>query len=243
MTTSVNPTIWTLEPANGPGRAAVLRDAAGHPRAHVLPGNPLADDWSPPASLPSDPGDLILWTGAMGDGPFAPHPHTWMSPGRTRLTERLADLAEALSRGPEPGRRLLLRPHARHVLSDPPSVRSFLRDAGDLPIGLCLEPAALFEATMLGDAAEEHVERILGGLGDLTDVHLRGDVEPPAGVPIPDPLPASGKGPLVAGPAPDAPCELVPAGEGHLPMDQLDAAADRWLAVTAIRVEGSPGLA
>jgi sugar phosphate isomerase/epimerase len=180
-----------------------VRAADGRVLGTVAGGNPLAGNWEPPAEFE---GDLILWSGTLGESLTEAHPHTWMGPGRERLAARVDEL---LPRVQERGVRLLLRAHARQVLSDPPSVRAFLRDRAESPVGLLLEPAALFEASMLGPEAEDHVHRILSGLGDLANMLLLSDV-------------------AAAGEAGDC-LQLVAPGAGRLPADVFAAAVDRWV--------------
>ncbi len=201
----------------GPGLRRIV-DADGRAVATVLGGNPLAEDWSPPEAAAIE-GDLVIWSGSLAPDLLTAHPHTWMQPGKDRLGERVESLLSAVPAG----RRLLLRCHARQVLSDPPSVRAFLRERGALPVGLLLEPAAVFEASMLGDDVADHVDRVLSGLGDLAAMLLLSDVA--AGDP------AAGDG------ADAAACpRLVAPGRGRLPADVLARAIERWVAPAVPRV-------
>ena len=201
----------------GPGMRRI-RDRDGRTVATVLGGNPLDEAWTPPPSEEVE-GDLVVWSGSLAPDLLAVHPHTWMQPGRDRLAERVEWL---LPRVPE-GRRLLLRAHARQVLSDPPSVRAFLRERTGLPVGLLLEPAAVFEASMLGRDVEDHVDRVLSGLGDLAAMLLLGDVA--AG----DPVDGDGDDAAVVP-------RLVAPGRGRLPADALARAIKRWVAPAVPRV-------
>jgi hypothetical protein len=126
------------------------------------------------------------------------------------------------------GGRLLLRAHARQVLSDPPSVRAFLADRATEgfgeQVGLALEPAALFEASMLGPEAPDHLERILAGLGDLTALLLESDVRRP------DAAPGDGGGEDGGAFDPTGPCpHLTAPGTGELPAADLQRLVDRWI--------------
>lgn len=239
---ATTPVRWTLGPADLAGAAADtaaagpldavapglrrVRDAAGRVVATLAGGNPLAEDWPVPAAEAIE-GDLILWSGTLGPDLSVAHPHTWMGPGRQRLAARVADLVPRVRAA---GGRLLLRAHARQVLSDPPSVRAFLAERATEgfgeQVGLVLEPAALFEASMLGPEAPDHLERILAGLGDLTAVLLESDVRRPAAVAAP------GDGGGEAGGAfdPTGPCpHLTAPGTGELPAADLQRLVDRWI--------------
>ncbi len=66
------------------------------------------------------------------------------------------DAAEPVLR--DSGRRLLLRTHARHVVSDFVAAKALLAEREGSPIGIALDPAACFEASMLADA-EDHLVR------------------------------------------------------------------------------------
>ena len=221
---------WSLEPiaadvdagpldAVTPGLRRV-RDAAGRVVATLAGGNPLAEDWPVP-SADEIAGDLILWSGTLGPDLSAAHPHTWMGPGRQRLASRVAELVPVVHAA---GGRLLLRAHARQVLSDPPSVRAFLadreREGLRRQVGLALEPAALFEASMLGPELPDHLERILAGLGDLTWLLMESDVRRP-------PAPAADAATAFD---PTGPCpRLVAPGEGEFPAAVLEPLIGRWI--------------
>lgn len=121
--------------------------------------------------LPSEPitPTLMAWSGWLPEdhlpdaGAFAPASSTWMGPGLTRLGAVCDRLAPKLEQAQL---RLALVPHARHVLSDPPSIRSFFKDRPAGPIGLVLEPSALLTEPMLADA-QDHLTRIYESLADL----------------------------------------------------------------------------
>lgn len=110
-------------------------------------------------------GNHVMWSGGLDrDEPFARDPRLW-SPAI--LDDLRSRLRECLDRSP--GIRLLLRPHARHVLADLNRCVSFARDLCTDPamhsrIGFALDPAALFEPSML-PTQSDYLERILSSLG------------------------------------------------------------------------------
>lgn len=183
-----------------------IRDAEGRIVATLAGGNVLADDWTPPEPGEVE-GDLVVWSGTLAPDLLTSHPYTWMSPGREALAERLVGLMSLVR---DAGGRVLLRPHARHVLSDPPSIRAFMKELGDVPVSILLEPAAMFEPSMLGPEAEDHLERIGLGLGDLAAAIVESDVVPATDGPFDG-------------------CRLVALGAGRLP-------AEGWTRMMAGRI-------
>jgi len=105
---------------------------------------------------------------------FADEPRTWMQPGHAALEAFCQSVAPALASA---GKRLLLRPHARHVLSDPQSALDFLRTHGDEPFGLAVSPCDLLLPEMLEDLPE-HLERILGVLAPRAEILFLEDARP-----------------------------------------------------------------
>jgi hypothetical protein len=105
---------------------------------------------------PDAPGLLMAWSGGLGEGPFDRSPRTWMTPGREALAEA-CDRVTALLEGA--GRRLLLRTHCRHVLSDAPACAAFAKARSGGPLGVALDPASMLEASMLR-GVEDHLERL-----------------------------------------------------------------------------------
>lgn len=155
-----------------------------------LDDNPLRDGWS----LPDGGTDVVLWSGTLGDGLFDAHPHTWLGPGRASLDARCAEIDPVL-RASE--RRIVFLPHARHVLSDPPSCREFVAAHADGPFGIALAPARLFEPSMIDDA-EDHLVRMVEAIGPLCSMLWLEDVDR----------------------TPDG-CAIVPLGAGGLPLELL----------------------
>jgi hypothetical protein len=71
------------------------------------------------------------------------------------------------------GGEALVRPHARHLVSDVPGSLALVRR--ERPLGLVIEPAALFEPGMI-EAAADHFERMGTALGSLARVWVVSDV-------------------------------------------------------------------
>ena len=191
------------------GDLIVPHGLVGDAIATILPGNPLADDWFFPVDLPGD--RLVAWSGGLGETLFADEPRTWMGEGHQRF-ERLCDeIREPLR---DAGGRLCIRPHARHVLSDPQGTLDFLRRREDEPFGLALSPADLLLPHML-DAAEDHFERILEFMVPRCDLLIVADAAPDAS----EPDASDQAGGM-------RPCRL---GEGVLPAERLMRAIDEGL--------------
>jgi hypothetical protein len=97
----------------------------------------------------------------------------------------------------------IIRPHARHLVSDIPACLNLLRKHEG--VRLLLEPAAMLEPSMI-DKAADHVERMLESLGSaawgivVSDAAVRTDAE-------------------------DSWCVPVPAGQGRLDMEHLRSVA------------------
>jgi len=147
--------------------------AHGHPDrvfASIVEGNPLSAGWLAPMDLPGN--HVMTWSGTLADELFASHPATWSGQGRDAL-DRFCDGARAALIAS--GRRLLLRPHARHVLSDTPSTMAFLDDHAADPVGIVLAPADLLEPSMLGELSD-HLERFFTLLGHRADAVLLEDI-------------------------------------------------------------------
>ncbi|MFM9097921.1 MAG: hypothetical protein ACKOQW_06470, partial [Phycisphaerales bacterium] len=88
------------------------------------------------------------------------------------------------------GKRLVLVPHARHVLSDARSALTWWCDRlfpgqrfellppapdGPRPFGLALDPGALLEPSMLADV-EDHMQSLLSSIGPRADLVILRDV-------------------------------------------------------------------
>ncbi len=209
---------WLAAPLGAPGR----------PLGAFVGGNPLAEDWAVDAELP---GEWILsWSGTLGGTLFEGTPANWMrGPGA------LAALCDALApQLAHHGKRLVMVPHARHVLSDARSALTWWCDrvipgqdpnvvrrspAGPRAFGLAFDPGALLEPSMAHDV-EDHMQSLFAAFGPRADCVILRDVRPAAD--DPDTL---------------VPC---PAGEGILPRDAVRTLLDAHVpADTPILVPGS----
>lgn len=152
---------------------------------------PAPEAW-PAASVVARSGSL-----ARGGDPFAEDPRNWMPSGRRALEEALDRLVGPLA---STGRTLLLRPHARQVLSDLAGCADFLRRHRGERFGIALAPADLLVPSMLPQADELLVrafEVLVPRLDPSRDLLILQDLVPGDG---PDVLPVA-----------------VPLGEGVLP--------------------------
>ena len=192
----------------------------GAPLGAFVGGNPLAGEWAFDAELPGD--WAFAWSGTLGDSLFEGTPANWMR-GPAMLDRLCDELAPQLSRH---GKRLVLVPHARHVLSDARSALTWWCNrlfpgqrfevlppapSGPRPFGLALDLAALLEPSMVADA-EDHMQSLLANFGPRIDLLVLRDARP-------DP----------ADPESLVPC---PLGEGVLPRE-------RTLALIAMHVPES----
>ena len=101
-----------------------------------------------------------------------------MPAGRAALDAYL-DAAEPVLR--ERGSRLLLRTHARHVISDAQAALGLLAAREGAPFGIALDPSSCIEASMLRDL-EDHLTRFFVLAGKVAEVIVLGSVEQPASV-------------------------------------------------------------
>lgn len=112
----------------------------------LLGGGPAALlNQSPPAGLP-----VVMQTGSFaecdGGGVFDPHPRTWSTHGWAALVEACDQATRAFSGV------IVVRPHARHVLSDVPSLRRFAAHARERHpdrFQLLLDPVSMLEPVHL----------------------------------------------------------------------------------------------
>ncbi len=164
------PTAAGLEHLTGPWAQLAIVSIDGqvqHPLALAPSLNILAGAVPP---LPSTdlPPYVVTHSGWLPeDAPardeiYPEDPRVWMGEGRNRLDEIAPWLAEeAFVRGA----RLALRPHARHVLSDPHACLAFLEAHDNKPIDIALDPVAMLTPDMLS-CAEDHLTRIADALFD-----------------------------------------------------------------------------
>lgn len=140
----------------------------------LLDANPLAPGGSGAADLFSASGTPVIWSGTLAQELFSLHPANW-GPGAWSALHGWCDgVRSDLERA---GKRVLLRPHARHVLSDVQRCVRFFDERAGQPFGMALEPSAFFEPSMLGDA-DDHLTRILTFLGPRASVLIVSDAAP-----------------------------------------------------------------
>lgn len=131
---------------------------------------------------------VLCWSGSLGEDLFGRDWRTWGAEGMAELARFCGDAAAVLEAR---GGRLVLRPHARHVLSDPFKCRRFVDACEHARVGVALDAASMLEHSML-DEAEGHSERAFEMLGPVaslvvvTGVMRGGDedappLRPPAG--------------------------------------------------------------
>ncbi len=117
------------------------------------------------AVLAAPPGRLVAWSGTQADSPFASHPLTWSARGWAALHAACDALTRVLT---ESGRALLLRTHARHVLSDPRACLKFAAERGPVsPIVVLPDIAAMIDVSML-PTIEDHLGRLFAALPSIT---------------------------------------------------------------------------
>ncbi len=157
---------------------------------------------------------LIAWSGRVDDSdpdPFAPDPHSWLPSAMPAFLARIESLEPSLR---DRRVRLLIRPHARHIISDVPRSVALLNHQSrstEPHIGIALEPAAMLEPSMLPTALD-HIRRALESLANRAAVVILTNVREPA---VPD-------GWFTPCPAADGlipPVELVSAGARLIPAD------------------------
>jgi hypothetical protein len=143
---------------------------------------------------------IIAWSGhpdADTADPFARTPEAWLPGALPALLARLEALEHRLT---ALRIRLLIRPHARHVVSDAPRCAAILRAPwrSTCPhIGIALDPVAMLEPSMF-PTATDHIRRTLESLADRASlVILTGFLPPEPGEPDapirPAPIGASGR--------------------------------------------------
>jgi len=130
--------------------------------AHALGGNPLDDNWPARAEFgrliesAEAPKRIVIWSGTAADELFAPDPTSWLS-GTAQAFEVFID--DVLPKLEASGVALLIRTHARHVLSDAPRCRAFKAARAGAPVGVLFDIASMFEPSMLG-ASADHLARL-----------------------------------------------------------------------------------
>lgn len=130
-----------------------------------LPGSLLE-----PGPWPEGAPRVLAFTGSLSGSPDAGDLRNWMPAG---IEACRAAVASARAHAEERRQRLVIVPHALHVVSDLHSTLRLLRDHRG--IGLAVAPAALLTASML-EHAGDHLARILGTLGPIADAIILHDL-------------------------------------------------------------------
>lgn len=183
-----------VQSLHGEEGGGVVRDPAGAAMAWMWRGNAAVEAIPAAGDLP-----LVCWSGWTGDGRpgegwFERTASAWLPAAAAERERVVGGLVEAGA---------IIRPHARHLVSDIPACLNLLRKHEG--VRLLLEPAALLEPSMM-ETAGDHIERMLTALGGsawgvlLSDAAVRRDGD-------------------------ESWCVLVAAGEGVLDMEHLRAVA------------------
>lgn len=159
----------------------VLRPISGGPPWGVaLRHNPLHEQPPDVPAVRASP-RLISWSGTPAERLFDSDPRAW---GREAMN-RFRDACRTLG---SHGRHLLIRPHARHIISDVPRCLHLLSERGAEPLGIILDPASLLDAPMIPDLPD-HQTRFFEALGPVAEaVWLTGISTDQDGMPLPAPL-------------------------------------------------------
>ncbi|MBX3406052.1 MAG: hypothetical protein KF869_04730 [Phycisphaeraceae bacterium] len=112
-----------------------------------------------PVAAPKAGTRIVLWSGSLGDDD-GPAPRNWTAAACETLDAATARWVDAGLAG-----ELLVRPHARHIVSDIPSAVRFARRWGQTGPHLLWDPAAMLEGPMVAPAhACTHLERLIDAL-------------------------------------------------------------------------------
>ena len=130
-----------------------------------LPGSLLE-----PGAWPEAAPRVLAFTGSLSGSPDAGDLRNWMPAG---IEACRSALGSARTRAEERGQRLVIVPHALHLVSDLHSTLRLLREHQG--IGVAIAPAALLTAGMV-EHAGDHLTRILGTLGPIADAIILHDL-------------------------------------------------------------------
>ncbi|MFO0961982.1 MAG: hypothetical protein U0625_03640 [Phycisphaerales bacterium] len=162
--------------------------APGRPLGCFVEGNLLSPDFAFDAELPGQ--WIFTWSGTLAADLASVSPANWMR-GPQTLAAACDSLAPQLARH---RRRLLLVPHARHILSDARSALTWWCErvipgqdpavvrtapAGERAFGLALDPGAMLEPSMLADAPD-HLRSLVTHVGARADAIILRDMAPSA---------------------------------------------------------------
>ena len=141
-----------------------LHRADGSPGGSLWTGNPVHEPPPPIETWPE--GRVVAWSGSLAaDDPFAEELRNWMAAGREALEIWCDRLVGPLA---STGRTLLIRPHARQLLSDVAGVVRFLRRHRGERFGMAIAPLDLLTEEMRADG-EEHLARAFEVLRPMLD--------------------------------------------------------------------------
>lgn len=125
------------------------------------PHNVIAEGW--PGFVAAHRGlPVIAWSGTPAESLFESDPRSF----GPSAWDRFGRVCDGIAAGDV---RVILRPHARHVLCDVQRVMKFLADRPRERFGLALDAASLMEPSMV-PMAVDHFRRVFETLGPLADV-------------------------------------------------------------------------
>lgn len=137
----------------------------GAPWGAWLPGSLLE-----PGAWPEATPRVLAFTGSLSGSTDEGDLRNWMPAG---IEACRSALGSARTRAEDRGQRLVIVPHALHLVSDLHSTLRLLREHQG--VGVALAPAALLTASML-EHAGDHLARILGTLGPVADAIILHDL-------------------------------------------------------------------
>lgn len=137
----------------------------GAPWGAWLPGSLLE-----PGAWPEGAPRVLAFTGSLSGSHDEGDLRNWMPAGIEACRNALGS---ARTRAEDRGQRLVIVPHALHLVSDLHSTLRLLREHQG--IGVAIAPAALLTASML-EHADDHLTRILGTLGPIADAIILHDL-------------------------------------------------------------------
>ena len=137
----------------------------GAPWGAWLPGSLLE-----PGAWPEPTPRVLAFTGSLSGSTDEGDLRNWMPAG---IEACRSALGSARTHAEDRGQRLVIVPHALHLVSDLHSTLRLLREHQG--VGVALAPAALLTASML-EHAGDHLARILGTLGPVADAIILHDL-------------------------------------------------------------------
>ncbi len=141
-----------------------LRREDGSPGGSLWIGNPVLEPPPPVETWPE--GRVVAWSGSLAENdPFSEELRNWMAAGREALEAWCDRFVGPLASA---GRTLLIRPHARQLLSDVAGVVRFLRRHRGERFGMAIAPLDLLTEEMRADG-EEHLARAFEVLQPMLD--------------------------------------------------------------------------